>query len=108
LLQTFTDDRRGATPFRNLFQVVHQVQVGERATVFVDIVFAVGGDEDRADVGDAGDIRRDELFPKLLVAAGQLQPVHGRRNLAEPVDEQRSAVAGPCDGSFTRIKAGNW
>lgn len=93
LLQSYCSP--SLTPGCNLPQVVHQIQIGKRATVFVDVIVAVGSDEDGANVGHAGDVWRNQLLPKLFVAAGQVQPVDRGRDFAEPVDEQRAAVASP-------------
>ena len=41
---------------RQLLQVVDQIQIGKSAAIFVDVIVAVGRDEDGADVRDAGDI----------------------------------------------------
>src|SRR5437588_7008001 len=97
----------GNTGGVQLLKVIHQIQVGKRATAFVDIVIAVGSDGDGANVGDARHVRWNELFPKLFAARGQVQSVDRGGNFAEPINQQRATVAGPRDGSFSSIEVGN-
>ena len=54
------------------------------AADLVDVVVAVGSDEDGADVGDGGDVGGDEAFPEgLFVGGGEVEAIHGAGNLAE-------------------------
>ena len=69
----------GNTGGVQLLKVIHQIQVGKRATAFVDIVIAVGSDGDGANVGDARHVRWNELFQSCLrpVARSSLLTVAG-------------------------------
>ena len=70
-----------------LLDIVHQVQIREGAAVFVDVIVAVGGDQNRADIGHSRHIRQDQLFPWLLVSGSQVQFEDLSGHLAKVVQE---------------------
>src|SRR5215469_51998 len=90
-----------------LLEVVHEIQVGERAAVLVNVVVAVSGNEDRTDIGNTGHVRGDQLLPKLLLPGGQVQLVDAGRHFAETIDKQGAPVACPRDRSLSRMQARN-
>jgi hypothetical protein len=67
---------------RELLEIVHQIQIGKSAPVFVDIVVAIRCNEDGTDIGDTGNIRGHELLPDLLATCGQVQFVDGSGHFA--------------------------
>src|SRR5579864_989004 len=93
---------------RRLLYVIDKIQIGEGAAVLVDVGLAVGSDEDGADVGDAGDVGRNKLLPRLFVAGGYIQFIDMSRHFAEAIHEQRLAIGGPSDRRLADVEAGDW
>src|SRR5260370_11374162 len=72
-----------------LTDALHQVEVGESASVLVDVGAGVGRDEDRSHVGDAGHIRRHQGLPGLALSCGQIQAVNLGGKVARVIHKNR-------------------
>jgi hypothetical protein len=95
---------RSVTP---LLHVVDQIQIRQRPPVFINVVIAVRGDQDGADIGDAGDIRRHKSLPGLSVSRRQVEFVDFGRHLAEAIHKYRAAVGGPIDRNVFDLESSN-
>src|SRR5271166_2706798 len=90
-----------------LLEIVHEIQVGKRAPVFVHVVISVGSNKNGADIGNSRYIRWHQLLDHLFAASSQLQFIHRGRTLAQPVNKQRSPIAAPRDRSLTNSESSN-
>src|SRR5438552_5778101 len=83
-----------------------QVELAQGAAVGVDVGSLVRRDHDRADLLDAGGIRRTELFPERAASRLDVHLLDAERKPGRTVSENRGAVGGPPERDVVGLEAG--